>query len=150
MELHHDPCNLMSNPSLIKFLSTRRGNRHINKKKKKHKETKIIKNGKRKTTAVSKKKNIIFYVTHLRENKISRQERKGMAKQVLKSYTSMVRKFFQNGIGCFEALFVLFGFIGFLQQCKQVKSISSIVHVRAVQTSFLLPIAARRKEKKRT
>ena len=41
----YDPCNLMSNPSLIKFLSTRRGNRHINKKKKKHKETKIIKKG---------------------------------------------------------------------------------------------------------
>jgi hypothetical protein len=28
----YDPCNLMSNPSSIKFLSTRRGNRHINKK----------------------------------------------------------------------------------------------------------------------
>lgn len=24
----YDPCNLMSNPSLTKFLSTRRGNRH--------------------------------------------------------------------------------------------------------------------------
>ena len=28
----YDPCNLMSNPSSIKFLS-RRGNRHINKNK---------------------------------------------------------------------------------------------------------------------
>lgn len=33
----------------------------------------------------------------------------------------MVWEFFQNGIGCFKALFVLFGFIGFLQEYKQGK-----------------------------
>jgi hypothetical protein len=57
----YGPCNLMSNPSSIKFLSTR-GDRCINKKK--AQRNKIIKMEKQEILSENKQHSI-FYVTHL-------------------------------------------------------------------------------------